>query len=320
MEQRLDVREAPSQRSFGESGDHRVSVLEAVSFAYQFLVGQFWPTFKVSWLPFTLAGAALYFCLLGYLAELRAFLAAPDPRVACRALGVMAAGMFFAPFCYTIASVAIADLASGRSARSGWLHLRAGRQEWLLYAAYLRFLLFLVLLVAGLTFVSVAAASVLSMPARFVPWVSVWASVAGAYWFYARAGFLLAPLACESEAASLRRAWTCSSGNFWRIGAVIFALLIPGLVVESLGEVALRVWDSIPFDVAEIPLADYAQFMAETLPGWLVAFSVFSFVTIVLLTAGSVAVYDKCRRADPLDHRSADSDRAANVTGTISVA
>ncbi len=290
-------------------------VPEVIFCSYRFLFRQFWPTLKRVWLPFALAAIALFFCLSNYLSGLMAFLAVPDPRVASRALGILAVGIFVVLFCYTIAAISVADLVSRRPAPLGLLGLRARRQEWLLYAAYLRLLLFLVLLVVGLSFLSAAAAGALGISVRFVPWVSLWLSLAATYWFFARAGFLLAPIASENEAASLRRTWVCSSGNFWRIGIVLFVLLIPGLVLESLGELALRVWNSFPAHVDEIPMADYVRFMGEVLPAWLALFTLSSFVTIVLLIAGSVAVYNHVREANPTELPNATGPR--NSAGSV---
>lgn len=323
MDQRPDIRLAASRKGFRHSGNRGTNlqfVIAAVSCAYQFLFRQFWPALKLTWLPFALAGVSLYFSLSDYLAELLAFLATPDPRVAARALGVLAAGAFFVMFCYTIAAVAIAELASGQTLRSGWFHLRTRRREWLLYAAYLRFLLFLVLLIGGLSFVSAASAPVLGISLDLTAAVTLWLGVAGACWFFARAGFLLAPMASKGEAVSLRRTWTCSSENFWKLAAVIFALLLPGLVVQSIGEFVLRDWGSIPFDADKIPLAEYAQFVARTLPAWLAVFTLSSFVTLVLLTAGAVSVSDRLGRAPraSAERPAPDADGAAKATGTLS--
>jgi len=76
------------------------------------------------------------------------------------------------------------------------------------------------------------------------------------------------------------------------VSFIVFLLLIPGLLVQWTGEVALRAWNSVPSEVQAIPVVDYAQFMERTLGAGLIITSLSLLVTIVLLTTGAVAVYD----------------------------
>jgi len=282
-----------------------LSVMEAIRFAYAFLGYRLGPALRLLWLPLLLAGVTLYISLSGYLADLLLFLGAPNPKLASRALGTLAAGIVLALFFYTNAVVSVTNLALERPRDTRWLSLRAGRQEWLLFSAYLRFLLLLVALVACLWDVSVFMGATLAMP-RDVSWLATAVVVmTGTFWLFVRIGFLLPPIAVRGEGPVFRLAWKQSGKDFWRITAVVVLLLIPGLLVQWVGELLLRASSSVPADVQAMPIADYAQFMERTLGTGIVTTSLSFLLTIVLLSAGAVAVSEKRSRPGqlpPLNH------------------
>ena len=128
------------------------SVMEAARFAYRLLLRKFWTVLSLVWLPLVLASVSLYVCVMGYFTELLRYLANPAPEIASLALGLLALGVFVALFFWSVAIAAVTNLALGEAAPHTWLHLRARRQEWRLYAGYLRFLLLIGLLAGGLAF------------------------------------------------------------------------------------------------------------------------------------------------------------------------
>jgi hypothetical protein len=254
-----------------------------------------------------LAGLTLYLCLSDYLSDLLMFLGSPSAKLASRALGTLAAGIFLTLFLYTNSVIALTNFALERPAELRWFPLRARRQEWLLFSAYLRLFLLLILLAACVWNLSLSMGAVFGVPRNLSLAVPTLAALIGMFWLFVRMGFLLGPIAVEMKGSTLRLAWKLSGNNFWRIAAVVFLLLIPGLLVQWTGEVVLRAWNSVPSEVQAIPIADYAQFMERTLGAGLIITSLSSLVTIVLLTAGAVAVYENRnwqealpRRTDPL--------------------
>jgi hypothetical protein len=299
----------------GTAASAPLSVMEAVRFAYSFLGYRPGTMLRLLWLPFLLAGVTLYVCLSGYLTDLLLFLSAPSSKLASRALGTLAAGIVLALFLYTSAIVSVTNLALERPRDSRWISLRAGRQEWLLFWAYLRFLLLIVALVVCLWEVSVLAEAALAMP-RDVSWLATAVVVmAGTFWLFLRIGFLLPPIAVRAEEPVLRLAWKRSGKDFWRITAVVVLLLVPGLMVQLVGEWLLRAWNSVPSDVQAIPIADYAQFMERTLGTGILTTSLSFLVTIVLLSAGAVAVHEKRSwPRPPLSHMPPRVDAGATPT------
>lgn len=269
----------------------RVSALAVALFAYRFFVHRFWSVLRLLALPIIAAGLVLYVCVSLYLSELLRFLGAPDPRVASFALGILAAGIFLSLFCYAIAVAAITNLALGKTERRRWFHFGAERQEWRVYAAYMRFLLLL-----GLVFISVYLFSTYVGPLfagmqNGVRWTLTTLSILAVFGLTARVGFLVAPVVAASEGPVLRKAWQQSARDFWRNCALIILLIVPGLLVQIAGEYVLQFGSWAPRVAGNLSFADYTRVMGAMLGSFLVVVSLSSFVTIVLLTVGAVAAY-----------------------------
>src|SRR6266567_1727405 len=173
---------------------NRVSALAAAIFAYKFFFHRFWSVLRLLALPIIAAGLVLYVCISLYLSELLRFLGTPDPRVASFALGILAAGIFLSLFCYAIAVVSITNLALGKAGRRAWFHVRAERQTWRVYAAYMRFLLLLSLVFISVYLFSAYVAPLLSVAPNSMRWALTILSVLVIYTLTARVGFLIAPV------------------------------------------------------------------------------------------------------------------------------
>ena len=264
----------------------QVSVMAAARFSYRFLFERFWTALSLLWFPLLLAQFSIYVCLMGYFEHLLIYLANPDPRVASLALGLLAASVFLALFFWSIAVAAITNLALGVEAPRTWLYLRARRQEWRLYAGYLRFLLLLSLLSAGLAFFLTSLGPLL--PAN--PAMIALAIVAAMFWFTARVGFLMPPIVALTSGTILRAAWRKSEGLGGRICALIIVLLIPSLLVHAAGEIVLNVQNAGQLTPGGT-IADYVRSSARGLSTFLIVSGIASFFAITLLTAGAIAVY-----------------------------
>ena len=275
----------------GSPPANRISAFEGALFAYKFFIRQFRPAVRSVLLPISAAGLVLYLSLSTYLAELLTFLEFPNARVASLALGTLAAGLFLSLFCYAIAVTAIANLALGRRRHGSWLRLRAQRQEWRVYAAYLRFLLLLGLVFAAAYLLSAYVTPFLAIPERFAPLPPTLVSIVGVYWLFARIGFLIPAVVAAGEGTVLRKARQESARDLWRNCSLIALLLVPGLLVQIAGEYALRMGAGVPHAAGNLPLADYARSTGEMLGGYLAVASISAFVSIVLLTAGAIGVY-----------------------------
>jgi hypothetical protein len=276
----------------------RVSAFAAALFSYKFFVRRFWSVVRLLLLPIVAAGLVLYVCMSLYLSELLQFLGAPNPRVASFALGILAAGIFLSLFCYAIAVVAITNLALERIEPGAWFRFRAERQVWRVYAAYMRFLLLISVVFISVYLFSTYMAPLLPVGRNSMRWALTVLSVLAVYCLTARVGFLIAPVVAGGEGPVLRKAWQQSAPDFWRNGGLIILLLVPGLLVQVAGEYGLRFGAWAPRAAGNLSFAAYTRIMGEMLGSFLVVVSLSSFVTIVLLTVGAVAVYQKHRLPD----------------------
>jgi hypothetical protein len=267
------------------------TVVQAASFAYGILLHRSDQVLRAVLLPITVAGLVLY-CSLGfYLSELLSFLDSPDPRVASLALGTLAAGFFLCLFFYAMAAVGISDLVLRRPRGEIGLQFRAERQEWRVYAAYLRLLLVVSVIPVAVYLVSTCATFVPFIRADVVSWLATAAGAGALCWLFARVGFLVTSVVAGSEGAVLRRAYELSAQHLWRNCALIAILMLPGFAIQIAGEYALRAATGMPFAGGNLPLADSARLMGDTLGGFLAVASLSVAISIVLLTAGALAVY-----------------------------
>ena len=276
----------------------RVSAFAAALFSYKFFVRRFWSIVRLLVLPIIAAGLVLYVCMSLYLSELLQFLGAPNPRVASFALGILTAGIFLSLFCYATAVVAITNLALGKVEPGSWFHFRVERQVWRVYAAYMRLLLLLSLVFISVYLFSAYVAPLLPVARGPMRWTLTILSVTAVYCLTARVGFLIAPVVAASEGPILRRAWQQSAGDFWRNGGLIILLMVPGLLVQIAGEYVLQFGAWAPRTTGNLSFAAYTKVMGEMLGSFLVVVSLSSFVTIVLLTVGAIAVYQRARLPD----------------------
>lgn len=274
---------------------NRVSAFAAALYAYKFLFRHFWSALRLLLLPIVAAGLVLYVTLSIYLEELLAFIEAPNPRVASLALGTLTAGLFLSLFCYAIGVVAISNLALGKPPRGAGLHFKAERQEWRVYAAYLRFLLLLSVVFVSVYLLSAYVAPLLMFPERFSAWLLTLVCVIGVTWLVARIGFLVAPVVAAGEGSVLRKARQESARDLWRNCILMALLLVPGVLVQFVGEYVFRMGAGALRVARTLPLADSARSMREMLGSFLAVISLSLFVTIILLTVGAIAAYQTKR-------------------------
>jgi hypothetical protein len=273
-----------------------VSLFAVASFAYGFFIRRFWLIARLLLVPISAAGVILYVCLSSYISELLFFLGSPAPRVASVALGMLAAGIFLSLFCYSVAVSAVMNAVLGKPQKSAWALLRTARQDWRVYAAYLRLLLVLSVGLLASFAAAVYVAPLFGFAQTAISWALMALSAIGVYWLIARIGFLVPPVIAAGEGPVLRAAWAQSRkhplGN-----CVLVALLgAPGCLLWFSGEFLFRFEAPPASAAAGSSLAHYATAMAQTLGTFIALASVSAFVSIALLTAGAIRLYAEEQR------------------------
>jgi hypothetical protein len=282
--------------------ERRTTALHAASFGYGFLVRRFPALVRLCLAPFAAVAIVQYLSLRTYLSELMTFIASGDARPASLALGAFAAGLFITVFTVAVAVSAVVDLVLERPITGRRIPFRMRRQEWRLYAAYLR----LLLLAAGYSAV-VYLASVFVLPlAGFEPSligvIAGFVLIAGYYGLFARVGFLIPPIVALSTGTVLRKALRSGGRDLPRNAALIVLLCIPGLLIEIFGEYLLRLGsEPVQLDI-DLPVSFYARALENGLMKFVLLSSFGGMITLILLTVAAMVCYQ--------DYSVSDSDAA----------
>ena len=270
----------------------RPTAFAAASLSYGFLFRELRPLAQLLLAPFAATTLVIYASLWAYVSELIAFIASGDARAASVALGALTAGIFLCMFFVAIAVSSVVDLILGKRRSGGWIHLHPARQDWRLYAAYLRFLLVLSGYLSAVYLVCALALPAVGASRTTIGVVSVSAAIAGFYVLFARIGFLIPAIVAGSTGAVLRKALHEGSGSFCRNLVIVALASVPGLVIQIAGEALFKVGTGSMRGVKlDLPIMLYARALETRLPEFALLFSLSGFVTLVLFTAGSVLCY-----------------------------
>lgn len=281
----------PSRTPTAHELPHRITTICAAWLAYKFAVQKFPQLLRLLLAPVAAIAVVQYISLRAYLSELMAFISSGDPRTASVALGALSAGLFISVFIFSVAASAIADLSLGNRSGGGWLQFSAQRQEWRVYAAYLRFLL----LATGFL-AAVYAAAELLLP--LLKWSraamaerAALVALAGLVCLFARIGFLIPAIVARSRGTVLRKALNAGAHDFPRNLAIVLLLSVPGIAIEVFGEYVLRP-GSVPARIKiDLPVSSYAQALEHRLPEFVILSSISFMVGLILLTAAAVFCY-----------------------------
>jgi hypothetical protein len=286
----------------GDPAAQGTSAFAAAAFAYGFLFRRFWLILRVLAVPILTAGIVLDVCLSAYISELLLFLKSPGPQAASVALGTLAAGIFLSLFCYSVAVSSVIDILSRKPQIGPWALVKTKRQEWRVYAAYLRLLLIISACLLGIFLIGSYVFPLAGLSPSATPWVLTVLSAVAAYWLTAQIGFVVAPVIAAGDGPVLRAAWSQGSRSALRNCLLIALLAAPGCLLWFLGELLFRV-SAISYATAGSTLADYANAMAQTLGQFVALASASVFVSIILLTAGAMHAYRQPRLAKSANRR-----------------
>ena len=266
-----------------------ISIRQALQFAFSYSYSNAAEIGARIALPAVLGWIAFYLSLFLYMKELERYLNNPNDRIASLVLGLATAGLLVTLFLHAVIVASVTALALGSETR-GWKFFSVARREWRLYAADLRLLLVAGIWIGVMQFLQFAAGWAW-LPSGFSLVLDVIMSC-GLAFLAVRVWSLVAPVSVGSTHGDiLRRAWRISAGNFWRLAAIVAALLLVGLVVEAVCEIAMRAAGLIPPFPSSASLADYTAVYRVALPGVMVVVGIAYLVSNILLTVARVSVY-----------------------------
>ncbi len=269
----------------------RMTAVAAARFAFGFAAHNPASMIRTAAFPALAAALVLYLSLRGYLSELTAFISSGDARAASLALGALATAILGCLFIVAVMVSAWSELAVSARPNRTWLQFRAGRPAWRLYAAYLRLLLVMAGYVAAIYLISVYVLPQFTGSAAAIGLISATAILSGCCLLLARIGFLIAPIVAQSTGSVLRKALLAGSGDMMRNLAVIWLLSTPGILIEICGEYLFRRGARPARVEITLPLTAYARALENRLAEFVFVSTIAIVVTVLLITAASIACY-----------------------------
>ena len=275
----------------------KIPVRETIAFAYRFLFARIGTIVGIAWLPAVLSSAASY--LIGsYAVTHRAELDAGDPQTAVAYFLVWFAGLMVTIFAASVVAVAITRQVLGQGSSGVVLYFAAGRSEWRMFAANVRYLLAIGGLVALAALIARLAFLLAGVPlegSEPVPpsAAMILAGLISLFVFlYAlamivRVGFLLPPSVAAEEKGGLRRSFELTKGNFLRVIAIMMALALP-LMLLMLGGEAAVLGAALGPEFARMNPTEFMQRAGQAMEAKLLPWTIFTTVIFIL---GSGLIY-----------------------------
>jgi hypothetical protein len=275
----------------------KIPVGQTIAFAYHFLFARIGTIIGIAWLPAVVSSAVSYM-ISTYAAMHRAEFEAGDPRATAAYMLISLLGLVVTIFMASVVAVAITRQVLGEGSSGVVLYFAAGRSEWRMLAANVRYLLAVFAMIAFAATVTALAFLLsgipLGAPEQIQP--SAATILAGLIsWFvflYAlvtilRVGFLLPPSIVAEEKGGLRRSYELTKGNVWRALAVLLALGLPLLLLILGGEAAvLRA--ALGPDFARMNPTEFFQRAGQAMEAKLLPWTIFTTVVFIL---GSGLIY-----------------------------
>lgn len=244
----------------------KVPVSTTIANAYRFAFGNIVNNLALIWMPVAILWALAYYYNAAYVAAILDAQSG-DPDLQRRAFPFLCAA---AAVVFVLATAQVAALtkeALGLRKGQALLQFPFGPSSWRLMGAYLMCGFVLILLSiacslaarigndtlqAGLGHTPTAIALGTLAALLFILGASIYISV--------KMSFFLAPVAIAEHKASLIRAWELSKGNFWRLLAVVLAIVIPILLLSVAFAYAQMGDDAFPHVQARMTSAELAAF------------------------------------------------------------
>ena len=216
----------------------KIPMARTIERAYGFTFGHFLSVIGLAWLPLLIVGIGAYFLVPPYLAAVQNVLVNRDPSAIVGSYGYVFLMMLIVIACFNMVYVAIARQVLGLRTGPAWFYFSLDSAFWRLLGAYLLMLL----LIIGVTFLGAAIAGIMSVAAgAAIGGLSFFLVLLLFFYLMLRLMFFMVPVSVAEGRRVLRRSWSLSSGNFWRIFVVLLAFMVPFFIVEIILESVLFV-------------------------------------------------------------------------------
>lgn len=217
----------------------KIPVLETIRAAYRFTFTHLGAIIGLIWLPMILATVIGFFVLQRFFAALADAFASNNLALAGPAILGLISFLLVALLLFAMMSVPVIQLALGSRKSGALAHFAFGVPEWRLFRSALGmvgFLFGLLLILSTLMGAVLGQRTNADLTALLGFYAVFYAAV---IFFGLRFGFLLPAVAVEEAGPVLPRSWILSNGNFWRLLAVLLAVVLPVQILRVAVEVAV---------------------------------------------------------------------------------
>jgi hypothetical protein len=277
----------------------RISVVATIRDAYVFTATHLGGIIGLIWVSMVLLTVMGFFSSQHLYNDVVEALASSNAERMGPSLLMWLAYLIAALFLQAVMYVAVTQLALGMRGAPTWAHFAFGPAEWRMFRALLAFF--------GLVVsVSLLGSVALNSIARQAPQAALTVPliVNGVILIAIARFFTLLPAISITETVPvLRRAWLLSAGNFWRLFAVLLAIVVPMFILAVLLLAPVAEW------IPPLPVVDGRQtqqlamfmWLRQTLPLlWGLLFLVWPLV-IGLFAGASVSVWRALKDEPALD-------------------
>ncbi len=213
---------------------NRIPVGKTIAYAYSFTLGHLGTIIGLAWLPLILI-AVLQFLpyALGGNPAAPAENATAEGRQALQNLATSLLVLLL----YSVIYVPVTRQALGLRQGTATVHFALGPPEFRVFGAILLLFVVVMAMLFGITLLGVAG-RMLGGGSGGAPGLIfallVLAALCGFIYAAIRFAFLILPVTVAEQRVSLTRGWVLTQGNFWRILAVILAVVLPILIAHGL--------------------------------------------------------------------------------------
>jgi hypothetical protein len=218
-----------------------IPVVATIRDSYTFATTHLGGVIGLIWVPMVLATVMGFFSFQRYYNDFIDAMAGGNVAALGPSLLMMLGYLVAALLLYAVMFVAVVQLALGARTAPAVAHFAFGHLEWRMFRAFLGFIGVILVLVLP---AFITASALLTVVGARLPQTA--GSILLMLVFYGvillsmPRFFVLLPVVAVAESTPvLRRAWTLSAGNFWRLLAVLLAIFGPILVLFTGLEMAL---------------------------------------------------------------------------------
>ncbi len=216
----------------------RVPVVPTIRDAYLFTVANLGGIIGLIWIPMVLVTILGFFSFQRYYNAVIEAMASGAAATLGPTMLMMLGYIIAAVLLHGMMYVAVVQLALGTRSAPTWAHFAFGAEEWRMFRAFLAFVGLLLALVIPILVIGTAATGTGGTPG---PAMAGLVLLVYGVLILAVPRFLalLPAIAVAENVPVLRRAWQLSTGNFWRLLAILAGIFIPILILMGLLQVML---------------------------------------------------------------------------------